>query len=143
MLQTYVNIISSKSWVAAQGGRSLSLWKEVPVPGMNNQSCTDTQYNKQGTCLGELRRPSLFLFTYRLNCRNKTSKYLTVEALYSDLEDLEQSKSANKEREKRERDKERERESPTLFIKSLLVALFPPSLPPPPAESIFGPQCYV
>ena len=96
----YVNIISSKSWVATQGGRSLSLWKEVPVPAMNNQSCTHIQYNKQGTCLGELRRPSLFLFTYRLNCRNKTSKYLTVEALYSDLEDLEQSKSVNKERER-------------------------------------------
>ena len=63
MLQMRVNIINSKSWVAAQGGRSLSLWKEVPVPGMNNQSCTHTQYNKQGTCLGELRRPSLFLFT--------------------------------------------------------------------------------
>ena len=45
----------------------------------------------------------------------KTSKQLTVEALYLDLDDLKQSKSDKR------RDRDRE-ESPTLFLKSLLGA---------------------
>ena len=49
----------------------------------------------------------------------KTSKQLTVEALYLDLDDLKQSKSDKRRDRQTDRDRE---ESPTLFLKSLLGA---------------------